>query len=392
MQFNNIIGQERIKRDLVRLAASEKVPHALLFLGPEGSGKMALAIAFAQYLLCESPSREDSCGHCNACRKVSKLIHADLHFSYPTIGRNMVADAFSDEWRSAISENPYLNIHDWLSIISGDKENQQGNINKEECLAIIKKLSLKAFESDRKVLILWMPELLQKEGNRLLKIIEEPPQQTFFLLVAEDQEQILNTILSRCQLIKVNALKDEDVVEGIRSKVSDQKMLSSLALLAGGNLNEALKLARDQQNDNETLFVEWFRLCYQNHGIEMLKWSEKMAKLSKENQKHFFRYCLHFLRELLALKLIDRAKIRLSDQQAATAKRMGKIIDIYQLELLVDLFSACQFHLERNANSKVLFLDTSIQVKNILRNEQEVKRKRYKGTSDSFTQIISQTL
>lgn len=213
MLFSEVIGQESVKAQLKQMASGGRLPHALLFLGPQGSGKLSLAMALAQYLLCENPGADDACGQCNQCNKAGKLIHPDLHFSYPTIGTKAISDHFLVNWRQAMADNPYLDVNQWLQGIGA--ENKQGNITKEECVNIIKKLSLKTFENNYKVLIMWLPEFLGKEGNRLLKVIEEPPESTIFILVAEDQELILNTILSRCQIVNIKALSDEEVTEGL---------------------------------------------------------------------------------------------------------------------------------------------------------------------------------
>ncbi|HFB99578.1 MAG TPA: hypothetical protein ENJ53_02125, partial [Phaeodactylibacter sp.] len=241
MQFHQVIGQEKTKQTLQSMVTSDRMSHALLFLGGEGSGKLALAFAFAQYVLCTDKQDNDSCGKCSSCLKAAKWIHPDIHYSYPTVGSKMISTHFLPEWRKAMEENPYLNAHQWLQHLGA--ENKQGNITKDECVDIIKKLSLKIFEGSHKILIMWLPEYLRKEGNRLLKMIEEPPDNTLFILVAENQEMILNTILSRCQLVKVNQLSDEEVKEALiqRKNVSLEKAAAT-AHLAEGNYNEALNL------------------------------------------------------------------------------------------------------------------------------------------------------
>ena len=218
-----------------------RIPHALLFLGSAGCGKLALALAFAQYLVCRNKKDGEACGKCPHCIKAGKLVHPDIHFSFPTVGTNVKSDELLKEWRKALEENPYLDINQWMQQIGA--ENKQANINKEECLNIIRKLSLKTFEGNHKVMIIWLPEFLGKEGNRLLKIIEEPPENTNFILVAENSDLILNTILSRCQIVKINQLSDEEVVEGLKLKkeISEEKA-QSLSHLVDGDLNEAMKL------------------------------------------------------------------------------------------------------------------------------------------------------
>ena len=367
MLFSEVIGQESAKGRLKQMASGGRLPHALLFLGPQGSGKLALAIALAQYLLCENPGAADACGICNQCNKAAKLIHPDLHFSYPAVGPKAISDHFLANWRQAISENPYLDVNQWLQSIGA--ENKQGNITKEECVNIIKKLGLKTFENNYKILIMWLPEFLRKEGNRLLKIIEEPPENTVFILVAEEQELILNTILSRCQIVHIKALSDEETCEGLmRQKSLSREEALTAAYLASGNFNEALQLAAQQGNNNAALFLEWMRHCYKGNPIDLVNWVDSFAKLGRENQKHFLRYALHFLREFNILKVSGgQGRARLQNEELQTAKKMTAILELEQVEQLAKLFSDCSYAVERNANPKVLFLDASIQMHKIMK-------------------------
>ena len=366
MQFSKVIGQNSVKQLLLEMVSNKRMPHAQLLLGPEGCGKLALAIAFAQYVLCENKEEADSCGLCKACNKVEKLIHPDLHFSYPTVGTNVISTHLLESWREAILENPYLNVNQWLQHIGA--ENKQGNINKEECVSIIKKLSLKIFEGSHKVLILWLPEFLGKEGNRLLKMIEEPPENTLFILVAENQEKILNTILSRCQIIKVNRLSDQVIVKELEERESmPLEELQSIAHMANGNFNGALKLKEQKDNDNANLFLDWLRKCYRGNGVELVNWVEKFASIGRENQKHFLRYALHFLREYLALKMLNDQKVRLQSAELQSAKKLMNVIEFEQVQQIAKLFDDCSYYIERNANPKVLFLDASIQINKILK-------------------------
>ncbi len=366
MRFAEVIGQHVVKADLHQMVAADRLPHALLFLGPGGSGKLALALAMAQYVLCEKPLEGEACGHCSQCSKVEKLIHPDLHFSFPTVGTNVTSDSFLPQWREALLENPYMDVNDWLQRIGA--ENKQGNINKQECVNIIHKLSLKTFSTARKVLIMWLPEYLGKEGNRLLKLIEEPPENTLFILVAENQELILNTILSRCQIVKVHGLADETISEALRAmEMVDEVTAITAARLSDGNFNEALKFARSQENDYSRIFLEWLRMCYQGNGVKLVQWAEKIATLGRENQKQFIRYALHFLREYLVLKLTGDEKIRLQTAELETARKLMSVIDFDQIEQIVNLLSENSYFVERNANPKVLFLSASVEMNRILK-------------------------
>ncbi len=366
MQFKHIIGQNTIKQSLREMVQQQRIPHAQLLLGAPGCGKLSLALAFAQYVLCENPSEDDSCGTCSACRKAEKLIHPDIHFSYPVVGSKMTSVHFLENWRTAFAQNPYMNVNQWLQQIGA--ENKQGNINKDECVSIIKKLSLKTFEGSHKVLILWLPEFLQKEGNRLLKLIEEPPENTLFLLVAENQELILNTILSRCQIVKINPLKDEEVLKALEEKAAiPQSELEAVVHLANGNMNEAQQLLMQNENNNAKLFLDWLRKCYKGNGMEMLTWVEQFASVGRENQKHFLRYALHFLREYMNLKLTGSNRIRLRAEELQTAQKMTKVIEFEHIEQIAKLFDDCSYYIERNANPKILFLDASITLHKILK-------------------------
>jgi len=367
MTFDHIIGQSTNKDHLRRMADTNRVPHALLFLGPEGCGKLAMAIAFAQYLLCENRQGTEACGTCSNCVKAAKLAHPDLHFSYPTVGTNVKSDQYLKEWRSLLQETSYPALNQWLQHIGA--ENRQGNINREECLNIVRKLSLKTFEANYKILIMWMPEHLGKEGNRLLKLIEEPPEQTIFMLVAENQEQILNTILSRCQVVKFNALSDEEVATGLEQqfgKTAEEAL--QLAQLASGNFHEAQQLAKQAENDNAKLFLDWMRKCYKGHGVELVEWVTEFAKIGRENQKFFLQYALHFMREYLYLKATgDASRLRLRPEEQKTAKNLTKVIGLEQVDAIVQLLNDYSYYIERNANPKVLFLDGSIRMHRILK-------------------------
>ena len=365
MRFSDIIGQDRIAQQLRLMVASERLPHALLFLGPEGSGHLPMAVALAKYILCSNRTPEEACGQCANCQKAERYIHPDWHFSFPTIGTNATSDRFLTEWREAIHQQPYLNANQWLQKIG--TENQQGNITREECVQIVRKLSLKTFEGDSKILFMWMPEYLGKEGNRLLKMIEEPPDQTIFILVAENQDLILNTILSRCQLIAFPPLSDEAIEEGLLAqKGVSRARAQAIAQLANGNFNEAVSLAGEMESDHAQRFLDWLRHCYRGNGATLVPWVEDFSRLGRENQKHFFRYGLHFLRELLALQLTGAAHVRLRPDELDSAKKLSAVLTYEQIRPIVGLFNDCIFYIERNANQKVMMLDSSIQLHHIM--------------------------
>lgn len=354
------------------MADSQRIPHALMLLGMPGSGDLSLAIAFAQYVLCDDRKDGEACGHCSNCVKAAKFVHPDIHFSFPAVGgTNVTSDTYIGEWRKALAENPYLDANQWLQRLGA--ENKQGNINKVECLQIIHKLSLKIFEARYKILVMWLPEYLGKEGNRLLKLIEEPPENTLLLLVAQNQELILNTILSRCQLVKVGHLSDEEIEQGLISSLGlAAEKARSIAHLANGNFNEALKIAQLPENDHAGLFLDWLRKCYVGNGVDMAAWTDKLAVLGRENQKQFLQYALHFLREYTQLKTVATAAtngrgIRLLPQELDAAQKLTQFIGPSQIQRIAQLFSDCAYYIERNANQKILFLDASIQLNKIFR-------------------------
>ena len=366
MTFNDIIGQGPTKQLLRGIIEGGRMPHALLLLAPQGSGGLPLALAYAQYVLCDNRSNGESCGRCANCIKAEKMIHPDIHYSYPTIGPKTVATHVLKEWRAAIAENPYLNVNQWLEKL--DAENKQGNIPVAECTEIVKKLSLKTYEADYKILIMWLPEYLGKEGNRLLKMIEEPPEQTLFILVAENQDLILNTILSRCQLVTAAPLTYEDLKNGLILRGVTSGEAEAIAPLADGDFNAAVTLARQSENDNAHRFLEWMRKCYGGNGLDLVNWTEDFSKTGREKQKLFLRYGLHFLRELLILTTTGNENLRLRGAELATALKMKAIMSFEKIEPMAQLFDECSFHIERNANPKVLFLDASIRMNKILRN------------------------
>jgi DNA polymerase-3 subunit delta' len=362
----NVPGQQRVKDFLRRLALNERTPHALLFLGHTGSGNLALALEFARLLQCEAPAENGSCERCKACVKTARMAHPDVHFSYPTVGTDAVSTDFIKEWRAAISENPFMDVNTWLTRIGA--ENKQGNINKSECNAIIKKLSLKAFEGRYKILVIWLPEYLGKEGNRLLKLIEEPPEGAIFLLAAENAELILPTILSRCQLIRTDTLSDDELTQALMDlRGLDDARARAIAFLAAGDLNQALQLADHTENDDAAMLLDWLRCCWRGNGVELVQWTDKFAALGRENQKRFLQYGLHFLREMNLLTATGSTRLRLGEKELATAINMAKVLNIQKIDQIARFLSDNYYYIERNANPKILFLDTGVKINQIMK-------------------------
>jgi len=369
MQFKEIIGQEHIKEQLIQTVVENRVSHAQLFLSHEGSGALPLAIAYAQYLNCQQKLANDSCGECSSCRKYEKYIHPDLHFSYPFFASASVKIATDvlEEWRNMLLADPYFNLDIWRSKLSAD--NKQANINIAECHDIIKKLSYKAFEAETKVLIMWLPEFLDREGNALLKIIEEPPANTLFILVAQNQEQILSTILSRTQIVKIPKLPDTEIANYLTQKAQlPEHQAEEFSFLADGNLIEAKLLLQDTPNNNAGYFAEWLRMGFGNKVPAMIGFTETAASWGRENQKNFLKYGINFLRECSLLLSGANDLVKLPHQTLEVAiKLTTHVLNLAMVEALINELEQAHYHIERNANPKILFLDVSLQIVKIIK-------------------------
>lgn len=353
---------------MIQTVRENRISHAQLFLGPEGSGSLALALAYAQFISCQNPSATDSCDVCDSCRKYKKLIHPDLHFSYPFFAKNRedTALSFIEEWRKAFLKNPYLSLDEWRNQL--DAENKQANINIAECHQIISKLSLKAFEGEYKILIMWLPEYLDKEGNTLLKLIEEPPQKTLFLLVAQNRDQILNTILSRTQLVKIHRLSDEDVAEYLISKLHlNEEQAMRTAYLSEGNIQRAILLSEEDGNNNFGLFSDWLRMCFTNRGLITIEFSENASKMGRENQKNFLRYGMKLMREVLMVLSGAVNLVHLPANEKEFVVNFSRTVNPAKAEAIINELEKAHYHIERNANPKILFLDVSLQFIKILK-------------------------
>ncbi|SHG79137.1 DNA polymerase III subunit [Pedobacter caeni] len=369
MQFKDIIGQEQIKAQLVQTVAENRVSHAQLFLSSEGSGALPMAIAYAQYINCLDKQVDDSCGVCSSCRKYERYIHPDLHFSYPFFASKdaRIAVDVLDEWRSMLQEDVYFDMDIWRSKLNA--ENKQANINIAECHDIIKKLSYKAFEAETKVLIMWLPEYLDKEGNSLLKIIEEPPKNTLFLLVANNQEQILSTLLSRTQIVKIPKLSHATIEQYLMEKHGmPEERATEYSFLADGNLIEAKLLVANTQNENADKFAEWLRMGYGNRVLDLTVFVDQAAGWGRENQKNFLKYGINFLRECSLLLSGAEELVKLPARTLDTAKKLSNhVLDLGMAEAIIEELERAHYHIERNANPKILFLDVSLQLVKIIK-------------------------
>lgn len=402
MQFQSIIAQEEIKKKLAELVQYNRLSHALLFLSKEGSGALSLALALAQYIVCEKanpilrqaqdqitnagPSLfgeelqttnykpqtiNDSCGTCPACTKANQLIHPDIHFSFPVVTKKsgtppLSADYIAD-WRDFVETYPYGNVYDWLQFINA--ENKQGNITAHECNDIIRKLSLKSFESEYKILIMWMPEYLGNAGNKLLKLIEEPPPNTLFILLAENESMLLPTIVSRCQLIKVPALQTEDIEKALieRNNIPPEQA-RQVAATSDGNYREALHLLQHTDEDWQGLLREWLNAIIKTGPIAQTKWVEEISRQGREKQKQFLRYFNHLLEQSIRSNIIGSYS-HLPEKEKDFANRLNKLADISQQQAIIEELDRASYYIERNANSKILFHALTIKLYHIIQDK-----------------------
>ena len=371
MLFKKIPGHELLKARLIKNVRTGKMAHARLFLGPEGSGSLALALAYSQYILCQDPSETDSCGVCSACLKNQKLIHPDLHFSFPFVGgkKDDHANLYIKQWRKALIENPFLSLEAWIRELS--VENKQLNISIHECHEIHAKLSMKPFEGSFQILIMWLPEFLGKEGNSLLKLIEEPGKQTLLIFVAENTDAVLGTILSRTQLVKINAFDDKE----ISSFLINQYNLSiteagSLAFLSEGNLGMAIDLVTLQKEDFGPSFTTWIALCQQGNLSKIVSWVEQISRSGKEGpgreaRKGLLHYGLKMIREALLLSEGAESLLR-SFHENKESTHWFRYINASNANFIIQDLDQAIYHIERNANPKILFLDVSLRLHEFL--------------------------
>jgi DNA polymerase-3 subunit delta' len=372
MHYHQVIGQELLQQRLTELVKQNRLSHALLFLSKEGTGALPLAMGFAQYLVCETATQQGSnepCGTCPACTKATKLIHPDIHFSYPTVtkkpGEKPIATDFITEWRSFIQLNPYGNLFDWIEMIK-TKENSQGKITSEECNDINRKLSLKSFESPWKIIILWLPELMGNEGNKLLKLIEEPPADTLLMLVSENESQLLPTIVSRCQLIKVPLLETEQIEKALIERNNTPASLAAqVAPLCEGNYREALQLVQHAEEDWQVLVRDWLNAIVKTGPVAQTKWVEEISRLGREKQKQFIRYFIHLLEQAVRLR-IQGGQYLISEKEKDFAERLNKIASIEQQEAIVNELDQAHYQIERNAHAKILFHALTIRLYHII--------------------------
>ncbi len=369
MQFKEVVGHHKIKKKLIHTIKENRISHAQLFLGSEGSGNLALAIAYAQYISCESKQENDSCGVCPSCIKFQKLIHPDLHFVYPvstskTVKKDPVSDDYITLWREIIIENPYINHNKWYEII--DIENKQGIISKNESYEILKKLNLKTFESEYKIMIIWLPEKMNASAaNKLLKLIEEPPAKTLFLMVSENSEQILPTILSRTQLIKIPKIDNESMRNALCDRLGLlPEKAGDIAHLANGNYFEAQNLisSTEENNDNFDQFTQFMRLSYQRKIIEIVNWVDEISRIGREKQKSFLAYSLRLIRENFMLNIKNKELVYLTNKELEFSENFSQFINQENINQIYEALNRAHSDIEMNAYNKIVFLDLALKI------------------------------
>jgi len=385
MLFSDIIDQKTIKKQLIYSVESGRIPHAQLLVAPKGTGALPLAIAYAQYILCNNSIGENNNGNPACNTKINNLSHPDLHFAFPVattdkVKRHPISDLFLEEWRQFVKDNPYGDLLSWyahLGIV-----NKQGQIGVDEAEAIVKKLVLKSYEGGYKVMIIWMAEKLNTAAaNKLLKLIEEPPNKTILLLITENQEQIISTILSRCQIVKLNPLSENHIKDALveRQRITENEAIK-IAHQADGNWNKALHILNNATKDEqfEQWFITWVRTAFKAKGNatiiqELIAWSDTIASNGREVQKSFLNYCLQFFRQAMlknytadSLVFLEPYTASFNLDKFAPFVHSGNIMDISN-----ELNDAI-YHIERNGNSKIILLDLSIKLTRFLHQKEKV--------------------
>lgn len=368
MYFKDIIGQETVKQRLRLEVREGRVPHAQLFAGPEGTGALPLAIAYARFLLCTRRGEEDACGTCPSCVKLNKLAHPDLHFVFPVVKRKGGGDTVSDdyirEWRELAISTPYFGMNHWLDAMGA--ENQQAQIFVKESDELVRKLSLKSSEGGYKVVIIWLPEKMKVEcANKLLKLLEEPPAQTVFLLVSEEPDRILPTILSRTQRINVPRLEDAEIAEALKARFGLQDTdAAETARLAEGSYLQALEIIHLSEDTQLFfgLFVSLMRLAYQRKVKEMREWSDTVAAMGRERQKDFLTYCQRMVRESFVSNFHRKEMNYMNREEENFTIRFASFINERNVMGITDELAEAQTHIEQNVNPRMVFFDFALKM------------------------------
>lgn len=365
MQFENIRGQQKVKLALIKSVQSGRIPHAQMFVGIDGNGSLPLAIAYSAYINCPDRSDQDSCGICNSCHKHNQLIHPDLTFSFPTFGAKATTNDFLGAFREMITENKYASTEDWKSQINS--ENKQLNINRDQCHEIIKAMSFKPFESKYKILVLWLPEYLGNQGNILLKLIEEPPPNTIFLLCTSNTDKLLTTIVSRSQIIKLQIPSNDEIKEEISTvEGMNSELAGTISLLAEGSINKAYSLTRHMESSHFAPLKSWLQDCFKGKANLLNTQIQDMSSRGREDLKSFLHYGIHIIRACI-LQPFGTNDNKLSKEEAVLVNNLAPLLKGEKGEAAFGKFNDAIYWLERNGNVKIVLFDLSLALKNILR-------------------------
>ncbi len=361
MLYSSIVGQHEAKDRLARMVSTSRVPHALLFTGQDGCGHLPMALAFAQHLFCKNKTENAACGTCPSCNKVSKLIHPDLHFVFPIIKGKAVktSNDLISEFRECFLKHPYMNINDWVDELNA--ENKQPIIPVEESADILRKLSYTSFEGSYKIMIIWQAERMNTEAaNKLLKVLEEPPDETIFILISPQPDQLLATILSRVQQIPFYAASDEEIsAELMRLYNVNKETADQAAFLSEGNFRTALgSLVKDEEDVSLlTHFQTFMRLALKFDCDKALAWVDEYASAGREKHKQFITYSLAVFRDALMFNFGERSLVKLSGSEKQFLEKFAPFVNQRNYQLLTEEFNSNYYFIERNANPKILFMD-----------------------------------
>jgi DNA polymerase-3 subunit delta' len=375
MQFKQVIGQTAIKQRLIQSVRENHVSHAQLFLGPAGSGKLPLALAYAQYILCPNRTETDSCGVCPTCQKMQKLVHPDLHFVVPTaatkkVKSNPESDLFMEEWREYVIQNQgYVDTSSWYSFL--DVENKQGYMSVRDAASLLRKLNMKSYEGEYKIAIIWMAEKMRVDtANKLLKLLEEPPEKTVFLLIAEDAEELLATIKSRTALVKIPALDTASIEMALQQRFGcDPQQARDAAMISEGNWLTASQSFKDFEDHKFffTTFQQWMRLCFKAAYSELIDFSNNIKSLGREKQKELLDYGLRIIRNSLLFNNNLAEIVMLPDDEKTFNSKFAPFVSPANLAQIAELFEEAIRQIERNGYAPLIFTDVSFKMIGLLK-------------------------
>ncbi len=373
MFFKDVVGQEELKKRLIKSVAEERISHAQLFSGHEGTGKVAMAIAYAQYVSCHNRTETDSCGVCPSCHKYQKLAHPDLHFVFSVFNsprfKKAVSDDYLPNWREIIQKNPYFNLSQWLTHI--DAENAQGLIYERESDSIIKKLNLKSFESEFKVMIIWLPEKMHPAcSNKLLKLIEEPPNKTLFILITENEESVIGTIRSRAQLISFPLIHKKSIENALQNiEEINEEIIPDAVHLANGNYIKALEFLNPGEDEQFYFlkFQEMMRQAYKREVLEQIEWADEMAKIGRDKQKAFFNFALRMIREYFVMNMKQSNLVYLKQEEKDWGARFAPFINERNIVQFFNEFELAIKHISMNGSPRIIFLDTALRMVRLIK-------------------------